>query len=75
MIKKPLDKIKDDDTREALDFIQEEVQGNPLELSAAPTATAPLLENFETGIYNNVLYLRKGSTILVFTPGSTITIT
>jgi len=74
MIKKALDLIKDNEVKEAINHLQENAQGNPLDLGAAPTATTPLLEDGEEGIYSDVLYKRQGGTILVFTPSSTITI-
>ena len=75
MIKKAKDRVKDQDTRDVLDYLQEAVQGNTLELSAAPTAADPLLEDNESGFYNNSLYVRKGSTIYVFASSSQITVT
>ncbi|MEN6414373.1 MAG: hypothetical protein ABFC84_16670 [Veillonellales bacterium] len=67
--------VKDDETKNVLNHIFQEAQGKVLTLSAAPTATAPLLKDYEWGVYSNVLYQRVGSTILVFTPGSTVAIT
>lgn len=75
MITKPIDDIKDTILREHFNFLQENGQGLVLELEAAPTDTDPLLEDNESGLYSDVLYVRKSSTIYVFTPGSTITIT
>lgn len=75
MIKKPAGDIKDLVTREHIKFLQENLIGNPLSLDAAPTAAAPLLENNESGVYNNVYYKRVEGTIYVFNPSSTITIT
>lgn len=60
--------------RKIFDQIFENAFGNPIKLSAAPTASEPLLEDNTWGIYSNTLYLRNGGTILVFSPSSTITI-
>lgn len=75
MIKKPLDDVKEINLREHLQFIQEEAAGNALELSAAPTATEPLLEDGEAGVYGGLIYSRIGDTIYVVTPSSTISVT
>lgn len=74
MITKPIDDIKDLVIREHFRFLQENGTGLILELSAVPTAAEPLIEDNESGLYSNVLYVRKSGTIYVFTPGSTITI-
>jgi hypothetical protein len=75
MVKKPTLDIENTVVREHIESLQGESYQNVLELSAAPTATAPLLEDNQWGVYSNVLYQRVSNTILVFTPGSTITVT
>ena len=75
MIIKPADDIQDGILREHVRFLQENVQGNILSLSSAPTATEPLLQDNESGVYSNILYVRKVNKIYVFNPTSTITIT
>ena len=75
MIKKPLDDVKEINLREHLKHLQEESKGRDLELSAAPTADDPLLEDGEAGVYGGIIYSRIGDTIYVVTPSSTITIT
>ena len=75
MIKpKPTDAIQDPLIREHMQYLQDEAQGKPLALEAAPTADVPLLQNDEDGVYNNVYYKRRGNVILVFNPSSTIVI-
>ena len=74
-VKKPTLDIEDRVTREHVESLQENSQGTIISLDAAPTASAPLIEDQEWGVYSNVLYQRVGDTILVFTPGSTITVT
>lgn len=73
--KRPLELIKDDEVREQIKDIQENVTGNVIALSAAPTATAPLLEDGERGTFENKWYSRVGSVIHEFTPSQNITIT
>jgi hypothetical protein len=75
MLNKPTDRIKDSDVKDHLDFLYENSFGNPIDLSAAPTAGTPLLEDSQLGIFAGILYLRKDMTIYVITPSSTITIT
>jgi hypothetical protein len=75
MIPKPLDKIADVELRDVLTHIQEESLGRALELSAAPSASAPLLQDNEVGKYNNKYYRRIGSQIFEVTPSSVINIT
>ena len=67
--------VKDTETRNVLQHILQEGMGNIITLSAVPTATVPLLSPDEIGVYSNVLYVRKESTIYVITPSSTITVT
>ena len=67
--------IQDTESRETLRHIFNEGQGKVITLTAAPTATAPQIEPDEWGVYSNVLYHRVANTILVFTPGSTISVT
>lgn len=74
MIPTKVDAIQDEVTRKALENVHEGAQGVSLELDAAPTATSPILQDNERGIYSGALYERKGKTIYVFTPSSTITI-
>ena len=74
MIKIPILNIKDNEVVSHLENIYQEAQGKILELSAAPTANEPLLSADEWGVYSNVLYHRVADTILVFTPGSTISV-
>ena len=73
--KRPLDGVKDSETREQIKEIQEEATGKVLELSAAPTASVPLIQDGERGVYSGVLYSRVSNTIYVFTPSSTISVT
>ena len=73
--KRPTDSIEDYEIRTQLEEIQEGAFGNPITLDATPTADTPLLEADQWGTESNILYLRKDDTILVFTPGSTITVT
>jgi hypothetical protein len=75
MIPSKIDAIQDEVTRKAIEDVHSGAQGVSLELDAAPTATAPVLQDNERGIYSGALYERKGNTIYVFTPSSTITIT
>ncbi len=75
MLKRNIESIKDDETREAIKFIQEEALGKIIELSAIPTATEPLLEADTTGRYLDKIYVRKGMKIYRIDPASIITIT
>jgi hypothetical protein len=75
MLNKPTNDIKDESVKNHIEFLNQEAQGKIIELSDTPTSTVPLLEAGEWGVYSNVLYHRVGNTILVFTPGSTITVT
>ncbi len=75
MVKKPTLDIPDEVTRLHVESLQEETQQNVIELSAAPTAAAPLLQDREIGSYSNILYMRVSSKIFVITPSSIITIT
>jgi len=63
-----------DEIRNALEFIQENALGKGIELSAVPTATSPLLQDGEWGVYAGLIYFRVGMTIYVNTPSSTITV-
>jgi len=74
MIKKPSDDIQDFNLRSHIEFLQENTQGNALELSAAPTATEPLLEDKEVGQYGNDLYFRVGNTIYKLSSDEQITV-
>uniref|UniRef100_A0A6M3J512 Uncharacterized protein n=1 Tax=viral metagenome TaxID=1070528 RepID=A0A6M3J512_9ZZZZ len=75
MIIKHAGDIEDFVVREHVEFLQENAQGTVLELGAVPTATVPLLEDGEWGVYSGSLYIRKSSTIYVFVADSTITVT
>lgn len=72
--KRPTEPIKDDEIRKHIEDLQEEVTGEVIELSAAPTASEPLLEDMEWGVYDDILYHRVKSKIYEFTPTETITI-
>ena len=74
-VKLNIDTIKDNDVREHVKELQEQATGRVIELSAAPTASVPLLEDNERGTFENIFYRRVASTILVFTPSSTISVT
>ena len=67
--------IEGENNQEILRYIFEEAMGNIIELSAAPTATAPLLEDKTVGEYDGTLYWRVGKNIYSITPDSTIAIT
>lgn len=73
--KRPSGDITDEKMRLHVESIQEDALGNIIPLSAAPTASAPLLEDNQIGSFENILYFRKGSNIEVVTPSSTIAIT
>jgi hypothetical protein len=75
MLRKPLNDIKDNILREHFNFLQQESQGKIIELGAAPTAGAPLLQDYEWGVYSNVLYQRVGNSIYSYTPTAVITVT
>jgi len=75
MIEKPTNLIKDTEIKGVLDHIFQEAQGKILTLSAAPTADAPLLQDYEWGVYSGVLYQRVGNSIYSFTPTATVTVT
>ena len=77
MVNRPTDKIQDTDTRLGVESLQQEKMPNPIEdeLSAAPTASDPLLNANEWGFYGSELYLRIGNTIFKMTADSTITVT
>jgi hypothetical protein len=74
MIEKNVGNIKDIDTRQTFEHIFREAFGLPLQLSAAPTATAPLLKANEWGFYSGKLYYRIQNIIYEVTPSSTITV-
>ena len=75
MVKKPTLDIQDEIVRQHVENINAEFSENILELSAAPAAADPLLEDNQRGIYGTDYYVRLGSTIYVFAATSTITIT
>jgi len=72
---RPTDLIEDEEVRDQVTEIQEGARGNPLILDTAPTAAVPQIQANESGLVGGKYYLRIGNTILVFTPGSTITVT
>ncbi len=72
--KRPTELLKDGEVREHIKDIQEEATGRVLELSAAPTAAKPLLEDGERGLFNNELYSRVANTIYKFTSDTQIVI-
>ena len=55
--------------------IFQEALGRIEVLSAAPTATAPILKEDEIGLYSNALYARKNDVIYSFSSDSQTTIT
>lgn len=75
MLRRNTDLIQDVETRLAVEHILQEGFGNPIALSAVPTATIPLLEANSWGMYNGIIYIRRADTIYVVTPSSTITVT
>lgn len=75
MLIKPTGDIKDENIRTHIEHLQAEAQGNIIILSAAPTASAPLLQANEWGQYGNSFYCRVGQVIYVFASSSQITIT
>lgn len=74
MVKRPTGDIDDQKVRFHVESLQEESMQNPLSLSAAPTADAPLIQANEWGVSGGKLYVRQGNTIYEFTPSSTITV-
>lgn len=75
MLIRPTGDIKDDTTRQHIEHLQAEAQGNIIILSAVPTASAPLLQAGEIGQYGTSFYCRVGEVIYVFASSSQITIT
>lgn len=75
MLKKSTDRIKDADVKDQIDFIQQEALGNVITLGAIPTATEPLLENDQIGLFSDKLYIRKTGKVYRIDPGLVITIT
>ena len=76
MIDTFLDKIEDENVREAIKHIIREGQGKPLSLSSTPTATAPLLLDDQWGTDDNDdLWVRKGNKLRKYTPDETIDVT
>lgn len=57
-----LDKIKDQDTREAVKNITSNVLGNVIELSAAATTAGEELKPNELGYYSDTLYININGT-------------
>lgn len=74
MIEKPLN-IEDNETLDAVKHIFRNAQGNIIALESAPTASAPLLQDNELGVYGTTIYHRVGNTIYSFNSDSQITIT
>jgi len=74
MLVKPVTHLQDEETRNHIEWIYEQAQGKVISLSAAPTATVPLLEADEVGKYGNDIYWRIGNTILKFSSDSQITV-
>ena len=75
MVKKPTLDIEDIVLREHVESINDEFSENIIVLSAAPTATEPLLNDNQRGIFGTDVYIRKGVTIYVVAADSTITVT
>ena len=75
MINRSTDDLKDYPTRAHVEHLQAEAQGNILILSAAPTSSASLLQNFETGQYGNDLWFRVGNNLYKITADQVIAIT
>ena len=73
--KRPIDAIKDTEIREQFKEIQEGAIGNVLQLSAAPTASTPLLQDNEIGEISDKLYIRVQDKIYEITPSTVTTIT
>ena len=73
MLNRNTELIKDEDTRQAINFILEEGMGNPIILESEPAAGVPLLNANEWGVYSGKVYIRKAQIIYVV-PSSTITI-
>lgn len=73
--KRPTDAIKDVEIRQQIEDIQEDATGRVIELSAAPTATVPLLQDGERGTYGGILYSRVANNVFAFTPSSTTVVT
>ncbi len=72
--KRPLDKLKDEETREQLKELQEEALGNIIDLGAAPTSASPLLDDNTVGKYGNDIFWRIGSNIYKHTADEVIAI-
>jgi len=75
MLPKYVANIQDETVRKTFEHVFEGAQSPAYGLSAAPTATAPLLQDGEKGTYSGVYYVRQGNSILAFTPGSIISVT
>ena len=75
MLPKPSEVFKDKDQQEIIEHIFQEGQGKIIDLSAAPTASAPLLDADEVGKFEDKIYWRRGEKIYEITPSTTITIT
>ena len=74
MEEKNTDVIKDDDERELFKHVMRAGQGTLISLDSEPTADEPLLEANQAGVYNNNLYWRVESEILVFNSSSQIAV-
>lgn len=75
MVQRATGDIDNNILKDHVESLQQEKQENIIILSAAPTATEPLLEDNQHGVFGGVKYERKANTIYVYTPSSTITIT
>lgn len=75
MLNKDTTDIKEQVIKDHFDSINENAQGKVIELSAAPTASAPLLEAGEIGKFGNDIYERVENTILKFSSDDQIVIT
>ena len=73
--KRPIEPIKDLEIREHIKEIQESALGNVIQLSAAPTAEAPLLEDNEIGRHGNNIWIRIANILYRIATDEQITIT
>lgn len=74
MLPRPTNDLKDSSVLAHIAHIQQEAMGNMITLSAAPSSTAPLLQDNEVGNYGNDIYWRIGNTIHKFSSDSQITV-
>jgi len=73
--KRPTGDIENENTRLHIESVQEEAIGNPIILSAAPTATAPLLSANEVGQNGSDIFIRVGQKLFKLTAADVIDIT